>query len=190
LQVKGIAEFDVTGMLKMYPVVCLRANHAFIAHLRVHQQYFAWVSLCSSTCKGCGKPQPAGGQKVDTHVFCCVVDLTIIYRLNLGVIGLLYYDMTRLEQLEIVHAKLDDLNTKYLLAYKTRDKRIRDKAIREARNDIANYSAFIPYELKEFFDNQVGANSLNFQHADDISQCIEIVEKLIKEEKAKSKLIG
>ena len=30
---------DVTGMLKTYPVVCVRANHAFNAHLRVYQQY-------------------------------------------------------------------------------------------------------------------------------------------------------
>ena len=90
--------------------------------------------------------------------------------------------MTRLEQLEIIHARLDDLYTKYLMAYNTKDKRRRDKAIREARNDIANYSAFIPYDIKEIFNNQVGANSLNFQHADDISQCIDILEELIKRE--------
>ena len=74
LQVKDNAEYDATGMLKMYPVVCLRANHAFTAHLRVYQQYVAWVSLCSSTCKGCGRPQSADEQKVDTRVFCCVVN--------------------------------------------------------------------------------------------------------------------
>ena len=71
------------------------------------------------------------------------------------------------------------------MAYKTRDKRRRDKAIREARNDIANYSAFIPYDIKDIFNNQVGANSLNFQHADDICQCIDIMKKLINEEKDK-----
>lgn len=93
--------------------------------------------------------------------------------------------MTRLEQLEIVHARLEELNTRYLIAKNTRDKRRRDKAIRDARNDIANYSAFIPYDIKEIFNNQVGANALNFQHADDIGQCIEILEKLIKEERDK-----
>ena len=71
------------------------------------------------------------------------------------------------------------------MACNTRDGRRRNKAIREAKNDIANYSAFIPYDIKEIFDNLVGANSLNFQHADDISQCIDILEKLIKEEKDK-----
>ena len=93
--------------------------------------------------------------------------------------------MTRLEQLEIVHAKLDELNTNYLMAYNTIDKRKREKAIREAKNNIDSYSRYIPDEIKEIFDDQVGANSLNFQHADDISQCIEILEKLIKEEKDK-----
>lgn len=93
--------------------------------------------------------------------------------------------MTRLEQLEIVYAKLGELNTNYLMAYNTRDKRRREKAIREARNDIDSYSRYIPYEIKEFFDNQVGANSLNFQHADDISQCIDILKNLINEEKDK-----
>lgn len=93
--------------------------------------------------------------------------------------------MTRLEQLRIVRARLEELNTRYLIACNTRDKRRRDKAIRDARNDIANYSAYIPYDIKEIFNNRVGANSLNFQHADDIGQCIEILEKLIKEERNK-----
>ena len=53
----------------VYPVVCLKANHAFIAHLRVYQQYVTWVSPCSSTCKGCGRPQIADEQMVDTHAF-------------------------------------------------------------------------------------------------------------------------
>ena len=100
--------------------------------------------------------------------------------------GRLELDMTRLEQLSTVHARLEALYTNYLMAHNTRDKRRREKAIREARNDIDSYSRYIPYEIKEIFDNQVGANSLNFQHADNISQCIEILEKLIKEEKAKS----
>lgn len=94
--------------------------------------------------------------------------------------------MTKLEQLTTVYSRLEELNTKYLLAKRTRDKRKRDKAIREAKSNIANYSEFIPLDIKEVFDNQVGANSLNFQHADDISQCMDILEKLIKEEKEKT----
>ena len=30
---KDNAEYDATGMLRMYPVVCVKANHAFNAHL-------------------------------------------------------------------------------------------------------------------------------------------------------------
>ena len=71
------------------------------------------------------------------------------------------------------------------MAYNTRDKRRREKAIRDAQNDIDSYSRYIPYDIKEIFGNQVGANSLNFQHADDIGQCLEILEELIKEEKDK-----
>ena len=95
-------------------------------------------------------------------------------------------DMTRLEQLTTIHAKLDELYIGYLLAQNTKDKRRRDKAIREAKKDIADYSSYIPYDIKEIFDNQVGANSLNFQHADDISQCLDILKKLIKDEKDKA----
>ena len=31
------AEYDDTGMLNVYPVVCVRANYAFCAHLRISQ---------------------------------------------------------------------------------------------------------------------------------------------------------
>ena len=93
--------------------------------------------------------------------------------------------MDRLEQLAIVYDKLYELYTRYLISQNTRDKRRRDKAIRDARKEIENYSSFIPLDIKEIFDEQVGANSLNFQHADDIGQCIAILEKLIKEERDK-----
>lgn len=91
-------------------------------------------------------------------------------------------DMTRLEQLTTIHERLDELNKKYLIARTTKDKRRREKAIREAKK-IEYFSAFIPYDIKKIFDDKVGANSLNFQHADDISQCIDILEQLIYEEK-------
>ena len=47
---------------------------------------FVGITLFVST-QGCGRPQEADGQMVDTHVFCCVVAKTIKNRLNLGVIG-------------------------------------------------------------------------------------------------------
>lgn len=85
------------------------------------------------------------------------------------------------EQLEVILKRLNDLADGVYLAQHTKDRRKRDKAICEAYNDIADYATFIPIELKAIFDKKVGANSLNYQHADDISQCIEIVKNLIRE---------
>ncbi len=36
----------------------------------------------------------------------------------------------------------------YLIAQTTKDKRRREKAIREAKKDIEYFSAFIPYDIK------------------------------------------
>ena len=47
---------------------------------------FVGITLFVST-QGCGRPQIADGQKVDTHVFRCVVNGNIKRSLNLGVIG-------------------------------------------------------------------------------------------------------
>lgn len=43
--------------------------------------------------------------------------------------------MTRLEQLTTIHERLDELNKKYLIARTTKDKRRREKAIREAKKN-------------------------------------------------------
>ena len=72
--VKDNAESDATGMLKTYPVVCVRANQAFNAHLRgVSAIFCVGITLLVNT-QGCGRPQIADGHKVDTHAFCCVVN--------------------------------------------------------------------------------------------------------------------
>lgn len=86
------------------------------------------------------------------------------------------------EQLEIIFVRLEELNEELLLANNTKDRRRRDKAVRDAKMDIANYAESIPIELMEVFNNQIGANSLNYQHAGDISQCIDIVKKLLCED--------
>ena len=69
---------DATGMLNMYPRCVLEGYYAFIAHLRVHQQSVVGITLFVST-QGCGRPQTADEQKVDTHVFRCVVNLKQYY---------------------------------------------------------------------------------------------------------------
>ena len=72
-------------MLNVYPVVCVRATYAFNAHLRVSAIHGVGVTLFVSM-QGCGRPQEADGQTVDTHVFCCVVKTMDLNRLNSGVI--------------------------------------------------------------------------------------------------------
>ena len=47
---------------------------------------FVGITLFVST-QGCGRPQEADGQKVDTHIFCCIVNGNRIRSLNLGVMG-------------------------------------------------------------------------------------------------------
>ena len=58
---KDIAEYDATGMLKAYPVVCVMASYAFNAHLRVYQQKFVGITLFVGK-QGCGRPQEADEQ--------------------------------------------------------------------------------------------------------------------------------
>ncbi len=65
--------YDVTGMLYMYPVVCVKANHAFNAHITGYQLYFCVGITLFVSKQGCGRPQMTDEQKVDTHVFCYVV---------------------------------------------------------------------------------------------------------------------
>ena len=44
---KDNAEFDVTGNTGyVCPVVCVKANYAFIAHIMGYVSIFTWVSLC------------------------------------------------------------------------------------------------------------------------------------------------
>ena len=44
--------------------------------------------------QGCGRPQPADGQKVDTHIFFMWLLLDLRNSLNWGVIGILFIEMT------------------------------------------------------------------------------------------------
>lgn len=54
MSAKDNGEYDVTGMLKCIPVVCLKANHAFTAHLRVLSAIrCVGITLFVST-QGCG----------------------------------------------------------------------------------------------------------------------------------------
>ena len=80
-----------------------------------------------------------------------------------------------------IKLRLDDLYTNYYVALRTKDGRRREKNIREAKLAISDYSQTIPTEVMDFFYHEVGANTLNYQHADDISECIYILDRMIKE---------
>lgn len=86
-----------------------------------------------------------------------------------------------IEQLKAILSRLEELYEKRQLAKTIIKEKMRNKALSEVDKDIANYSAFFPYELKEIFNKEVGANSLNYSHADDISMCIDILRRIIKE---------
>ena len=72
-------------MLNMYPRCVLEGYYAFIAHLRVHQQSVVGITLFVST-QGCGRPQTADEQEVDTHVFFVWLTKNNKKSQNLGVI--------------------------------------------------------------------------------------------------------
>ena len=75
-----------------------------------------------------------------------------------------------------IKSRLEDLYTGYYLALRTK----REKNIRESRQAISDYSQTIPTGVMNIFYREVGVNALNYQHADDISECISILDKIIK----------
>ena len=53
--------------------MCLKANHAFTAHLRVYQQFVRGYHFVRQLARS-PRTSSADEQKVDTHVFCCVIN--------------------------------------------------------------------------------------------------------------------
>lgn len=90
-------------------------------------------------------------------------------------------DMTK-ELLLGIKSKLEDLFANYYSAQRTKDGRSREKNIREAKQAISDYSQSIPTEVMEYFYREVGANALNCQHADDLPECINVLDRMIKEQ--------
>lgn len=73
------------------------------------------------------------------------------------------------DNLIVMKAQLESL-FEFYIAQRTKDGRRRKKNIREARQAISDYSQTIPTEVMDHFIREVGANALNYQHADDISE--------------------
>lgn len=86
------------------------------------------------------------------------------------------------EKLQTVKCRLEELSVALDTAKWTRDGRKRDKAIRDAKNAIHDYSRlYMPSDVLAYLENIVGANTLNYQHANDIGECIRALNMKIKE---------
>lgn len=86
------------------------------------------------------------------------------------------------EIFESIKKRLEELYVALDSARRTRDGRKRDKAIRVAKHAIHDYSRlYMPTEVLAYLENVVGGNTLNYQHADDIGECISALNMKIKE---------
>ena len=86
------------------------------------------------------------------------------------------------EKLQTVKCRLEELSVALDTAKWTRDGRKRDKAIRDAKNASHDYSRlYMPSDVLAYLENIVGANTLNYQHANDIGECIRALNMKIKE---------
>ena len=85
-------------------------------------------------------------------------------------------------ELLIIKRKLEELYTNWYIANGWKDKRSRDKKIREACSAISEYAKTLPPEVLGLFDTKVARAALNPQFAgDDIGPCIQVLEEKIKE---------
>lgn len=91
----------------------------------------------------------------------------------------------KIDNLIVMKAQLESLCDMLCIAQRTKYGRRREKSIREASQAISDYSQTIPTEVMNHFIREVGANALNYQHADDISECISVLDSLIKEQDKK-----
>ena len=77
--------------------------------------------------------------------------------------------------------RLEELYTEWYIAKGWKDKRSRNKKIREASAAISRYAVTLPPEVLGLFDTKVACAALNPQFAgDDIGPCIKVLEEEIK----------
>ena len=82
--------------------------------------------------------------------------------------------------LKIIVADLKELRLNLYLAERTKDKRSREKIIREAKLAISSYAHYLPDEVKIYLEENVAVNALNYKWVtSDIKMCIESLEKWI-----------
>ena len=87
-----------------------------------------------------------------------------------------------IDELLCIKKRLEELYTEWYIAKGWKDKRSREKKIREACSAISKYAMTLPPELLGLFDTKVAPAALNSQFAgDDIGPCIIVLEEKIKE---------
>ena len=85
------------------------------------------------------------------------------------------------ELLVEIKNRLEELHTEWYIAMGWKDKRSREKKIREASAVISRYAVTLPPEVLGLFDTKVARAALNPQFAgDDIGPCIKILDEIIK----------
>lgn len=76
-------------------------------------------------------------------------------------------------ELQRIIEVLEAFQDKLLLAERCRDKRRREKAVKEARSALDDYVLALPVEVRTFLDDNYEVNALAYQHArKDIGPCI------------------
>ena len=84
--------------------------------------------------------------------------------------------------LKAVKTRLEELRNDLYIAEKTKDKRSREKRIREAKLAISDFANTFPNELQGTLNVRVGGNSLSYKWVEgDINRCIEVIQEMIEE---------
>ena len=79
--------------------------------------------------------------------------------------------------LMMIVSELEEFQTNLYLAERTRDKRSREKLIREAKIAITDYAHSLPSEVLGYLDVNVATNALNYQWVRvDIGRCIKALK--------------
>lgn len=85
------------------------------------------------------------------------------------------------KELEAILRDLRNLQNNLLLAYMTKDRRCKDKRIREAKLAISDYAHYLPEEVACLLWNKVDVNPMSYQYAvSDINRSITVIEEWIK----------
>lgn len=87
-----------------------------------------------------------------------------------------------IDELLWIKKRLEELYTEWYIAKGWKDKRSREKKIREVCTAISKYAEKLPSEILGLFDSKVAPAALNSQFAgEDIGPCIIVLEDTIKE---------